>query len=130
MRPGGNQRLPRDLATEHALAVLVGTDAPEQVHLELFELEEIDQIVERTAHRAPMLPAARLAEEHRRGLEQPAIYRFQLRHARSIGMRTTFVPCSATITPKSPSCTASIASIPKRVAMTRSYAVGLPPRNT
>ena len=43
------------------------------------------------------------------------------------GTRTISVPANATITPLSPSCTASIACRPKRVASTRSYAVGVPP---
>ena len=46
--PRRDERLPRDLPAEHALAVLVGADAAEQVHLELLELEQVDQIVERT----------------------------------------------------------------------------------
>ena len=36
--------------------------------------------------------------------------------------------CSATIVPIPPLCTASIAPMPKRVANTRSNAVGEPPR--
>ena len=40
------------------------------------------------------------------------------------------VPRSATIVPNRPSSTASIARTPKRVASTRSYAVGVPPRWT
>ncbi len=47
--PGGDQRLRRDLAAEDALLVLVRARAPEQVHLERLELEELDQVVERRA---------------------------------------------------------------------------------
>ena len=42
------------------------------------------------------------------------------RVASASGTRTISVPCSATITPLSPSCTASMACSPKRVASTRS----------
>ena len=38
--------------------------------------------------------------------------------------------CRATIWPKAPSCTASMAAMPNRVASTRSKAVGVPPRCT
>jgi hypothetical protein len=38
------------------------------------------------------------------------------------------VPRSATMTPVAPSCTASTALSPKRVASTRSNGVGVPPR--
>jgi len=43
------------------------------------------------------------------------------------GTRTMAPACNATIVPNAPSCTASIAAIPKRVARTRSNAVGVPP---
>ena len=56
--PGRHQRLPCDLAAEHSLAVLVRAHAPEQVDLELLQLEQIDEIVQRAPHSAPMLPAA------------------------------------------------------------------------
>jgi hypothetical protein len=47
---GGDERLAGDLATKDALTVFIGTDAPEQVHLELFELENVDQVVEGASH--------------------------------------------------------------------------------
>ena len=52
VRPAATERLPRDLPAEHPLAVLVGAQPAEQVHLELLELEQVDQIVERRAHGA------------------------------------------------------------------------------
>ena len=48
--------------------------------------------------------------------------------AAAIGTRTMSVPRSATIWPNAPSATARIACAPKRVASTRSNAVGVPPR--
>ncbi len=47
---GGHQRLPQHLATEHALRPLLGAAAAEDVHLELFEVEERDQGVQRLRH--------------------------------------------------------------------------------
>ena len=44
---GGDERLAGHLAAEHALAVLVGGDAAEDVHLDGFEIEQVDQVVER-----------------------------------------------------------------------------------
>ena len=45
-----------------------------------------------------------------------------------MGTRTISPPWSATIIPNAPSCTASTAATPKRVARTRSKADGVPPR--
>ena len=42
-----DERLAGDLAAEHPLAVLVGGVAPEDVHLDRFEVEERDEVVER-----------------------------------------------------------------------------------
>jgi hypothetical protein len=42
---GGDEGLPGDLAAEDALALLVGTHAPEEVDLDGFEVEEGDEIV-------------------------------------------------------------------------------------
>ena len=50
VRPAAIERLPRDLAAEHPLAVLVGAQPAEEVDLELFELQQVDQVVERRAH--------------------------------------------------------------------------------
>jgi uncharacterized protein len=47
---GGNERLPRDLPAEDALPVFFGTDAAKDVDLELFEVEQIDQIRKRVRH--------------------------------------------------------------------------------
>ena len=55
---GRDERLARDLATEHALTVLVGAQPAEQVHLELFELQQFDQLVERSPHGGAMLRRA------------------------------------------------------------------------
>ena len=57
-RPGGrHQRLAGDLAAEHPLPVLVGRHAAEDVDLDGLEVEQGDQVVERT--RAAQGPAAR-----------------------------------------------------------------------
>src|SRR3954449_6007785 len=47
---GGHQRLPRHLAAEHPLALLVGTAAPEDVHLDGFEVEDLDELVQCGGH--------------------------------------------------------------------------------
>ena len=47
----GHQCLPGHLAAEHALAVLVVRAAPEEVDLDGFEVEDPDDLVERSAHR-------------------------------------------------------------------------------
>ena len=52
---GRDQRLGRDLPAEHALAILVGAQPPKQVHLELLELQQVDQVVERHTHRAQVI---------------------------------------------------------------------------
>ena len=54
---GGDERLTGDLAAEHALAVLVGRAAAEQVDLDPLEIEQRDQILEGIRH-AAMLPCA------------------------------------------------------------------------
>ena len=46
----GDQRLSRHLTAEDALALLLRRAPAEQVHLELFEVEDLEQVVER-AHR-------------------------------------------------------------------------------
>ena len=50
--PGRHQRLPGHLAAEHPLALLVGLDAPEDVDLNGFEVEQVDEEVQGRAHRA------------------------------------------------------------------------------
>jgi hypothetical protein len=42
----GDQRLAGDLAAEDADPVLVGGEAAEEVHLDRFEVEQLDEIVE------------------------------------------------------------------------------------
>ena len=64
------------------------------------------------------------AVEHRRSTARVAAT------ARASGTRTISLPASATIWPNAPSCTASMAAMPKRVDSTRSKAVGVPPRWT
>ena len=52
--PGGDQRLPRHLAAEHPLDPLVGRPAAEDVHLDLLQVKQVEQLVKRVAHaRAP-----------------------------------------------------------------------------
>ncbi len=55
---GGDERLAGDLAPEDPLAVLVGLDPPEDVHLDRLEVEQLDQITQRLGHPA-MLPRDR-----------------------------------------------------------------------
>ena len=43
---GGHQGLTCDLSTEHALAALVGRPAAEDVDLDGFQIEQLDEIVE------------------------------------------------------------------------------------
>ncbi len=50
---GGDQRLAGDLATEHALTVLVGLHAAEDVDLDRLEVEQFDQILECVRHGGP-----------------------------------------------------------------------------
>ena len=47
---GGHQGLPGDLAAEDPLASLVRLGAAEDVHLDRFEVEEVDEGVECFAH--------------------------------------------------------------------------------
>ncbi len=50
-RPSGrDQGLARHLAAEDPLAVLLRAAPAEDVHLELLEVEELDQVVERCVH--------------------------------------------------------------------------------
>ncbi len=44
---GGDEGLRGDLTAEDPLAVLVGAEPAEQVHLERLELEEVEQVVQR-----------------------------------------------------------------------------------
>ena len=48
--PGRDQGLPRHLPAEDPLALLVGLDAPEDVHLNRLEIEQVDEELERCAH--------------------------------------------------------------------------------
>ena len=63
-RPGGHRArrghegLAGDLAAEDPLAVLVGGDTAEDVHLDGLEVEDGDQLVERSAHRESLAGAA------------------------------------------------------------------------
>src|SRR2546423_1557646 len=129
---GGDERLRRDLPAEHALAVLVRAQAAEEIDLERFELEQRQQLVERVSHvlllcsvRRWDQPKNTLATSYRLGSTV-----LGSRTPASIGTRMISEACNATMMPNCPSCTASMASIPKRVARTRSYAVGVPPRST
>ena len=51
----GDERLTGNLTTEHALAVLVGLDAAEDIHLDRLEVEEFDEIRQCVSHPV-MLP--------------------------------------------------------------------------
>jgi hypothetical protein len=53
----GDERLPRDLPADHALAVLLRAPSAEDVHLELLEIEELDQSVVGRRH-APLSSSA------------------------------------------------------------------------
>src|SRR5204862_3547474 len=55
---GGDERLARDLASEDALAVLVGAHAPEDVDLAALQIEPRDRLVDLgLAHRTSLAPA-------------------------------------------------------------------------
>ena len=55
-----DEGLTGNLAAEHALAVLVGGTTAEEVHLDRLEVEEVDQVVERTlVHRGRHVATAR-----------------------------------------------------------------------
>ena len=58
--PCRHQRLARHLATEDALALLVGLDAAEDVDLDWLEVEQVDEEVEGFAH-PPILPPRQVA---------------------------------------------------------------------
>jgi hypothetical protein len=60
--PGRHEGLPRHLATEDALAFFVGLDAAEDIHLDGFEIQQVDEELEGSAH-APMFAGRR---HHRR----------------------------------------------------------------
>ena len=60
---GGDERLAGHLAAERALPVLLGRLAPEDVDLDRFEVEEVDDCVERTlVHRAILAYADRVRD--------------------------------------------------------------------
>ena len=46
----GHERLGEHLATKYALAVLLGTPAPEEVHLDGFEIEKVENALEGGGH--------------------------------------------------------------------------------
>ena len=48
--PGGDQRLPGDLAAVHPLHRLVGRPAAEDVDLDLLQVEQVEELVQRVAH--------------------------------------------------------------------------------
>jgi hypothetical protein len=54
---GGDERLAGDLPAEDPLAVLVGLAAPEDVLLDLLEVEELDQLVEGRSHGLAAYPS-------------------------------------------------------------------------
>jgi hypothetical protein len=65
-RPGGgDERLAGDLAAEHALAVLVGLAPAEDVLLDLLEVEQVDELVERRSHAAAERSRQLLVDDRR-----------------------------------------------------------------
>ncbi len=78
-------------------------------------------------HRAPPPPSQRRPRPPRRATRAPSSAR---RSPRSAATSSISVPRSAVIVPQRPASAASIACRPKRVASTRSKAVGVPPRWT
>ena len=56
--PRRHERLRGDLAAEDALSFLVGLDAPKDVHLNGFEVKQIDEELQGRAH-APMFAGRR-----------------------------------------------------------------------
>ena len=69
----GDQRLTRHLPAEHALAILLRTAAAEDVHLELLEVEDLDEPIDGVRHaplchgRATVAPGGPLASRSLRG---------------------------------------------------------------
>ena len=55
---GGHERLPGHLAAEHALALLVGLDTPEDVDLNGLEVQQVDEELQGRAH-PPMFAGRR-----------------------------------------------------------------------
>jgi hypothetical protein len=55
---GGDQRLPGDLAAVHPLDGLVGRPAAEDVDLDLLQVEQVEEPVERVAHEPAAAAAA------------------------------------------------------------------------
>src|SRR5262245_34697954 len=53
---GSNQRLADDLAAEYALPADLRAAAAEQVHLELFEVEDAEQVFDRGGHGGAPVP--------------------------------------------------------------------------
>jgi hypothetical protein len=83
---------------------------------------------EHNHHRPPARRTRRSAEEDRRVVAKPEPTVLSSVTASPRATRSITSPLSATIMPKAFSCTAPMARNPKRLASTRSYAVGVPPR--
>ncbi len=68
-----HERLPRHLPPEHALTLLVGLGAPEDVDLNGFEIKQIDEELQGRAH-PPMFAARRIVRRraHRHDHNYPA----------------------------------------------------------
>ncbi len=118
----GHQRLGEHLAAVDPVTVAVEALTPEQVDLERLEVEKGDQIVERSSRRSCRHHCgfAPHPKNTRATSRSPRSTVLSSRTASPIGTSSMRSPCSATIMPNVPSCTASIAAIPKRVASTRS----------
>src|SRR5262249_45340917 len=76
----------------------------------------------------PPGPAAQLPKKPSASVYRSSGTVFSSRVPSLRGTRTISVPRKAIIVPQSPSCTASMACSPNRVASTRSNADGVPPR--
>jgi beta-glucosidase len=90
---GRHERLCGHLAAEDALALLVGLDAPEDVHLNGLEVQQIDEELQGRAH-APMFAGRRGAVAERSPPDPATLRRREARRS-----RTASVWCSPTGSP-------------------------------
>jgi hypothetical protein len=57
LRPGRSQRLRQHLTPERPLQLGVGLPSPEQAHLDLLEVEQLDELVDRLGHERSLVLA-------------------------------------------------------------------------
>ena len=69
--PGRDERLTRDLATEDADPALLRASAPEDVHVEFLEVEDLDQLVDQFLHRLHLGLRKRTSDPRSPGSRRP-----------------------------------------------------------